>query len=114
MGAAGLVVHRIDPVVADMGSGEGDDLAGVGGIGDHLLIAGENGVEHRFAGGHPPIGFGSHGFTFEDGAVGQHQTGLGSVDRPVPAAHRWASASTTTGSPANRVCLTWPVNVHPA
>ena len=46
-----LVVERGDPVVADVGIGERDDLPGVGGIGDDLLVAGHGGVEHDLAGG---------------------------------------------------------------
>ena len=55
-GPGRLVVGGVDPVVADVGIGEGDDLAGVGRVGDDLLVAGEHGVEHRFAGGHPALG----------------------------------------------------------
>ena len=35
--------------IADMGKGEGDDLAGIGGIGQNLLIAGHRRVEADFA-----------------------------------------------------------------
>ena len=52
---AALVVFLVRAGVADMREGEGDDLAVVGGIGHHLLIAGHRGVEadlaHRAAGG---------------------------------------------------------------
>ena len=40
----------VDAVVADVGVRHGDDLAGVGGIGQHLLVAAERGVEHDLAG----------------------------------------------------------------
>ena len=48
-------VHRLDVFVvgadiADMREGEGDDLAGVGGIGEDLLVAGHRGVEADLAG----------------------------------------------------------------
>src|SRR5690606_34651361 len=44
-----LVVERVGPVVADVRIGEGDDLARVGRIGDHLLVAGQHGVEDDLA-----------------------------------------------------------------
>ena len=50
VGAIGLHGGRADAVVADERVGEGDDLAGVGGIGDGLLIAGHRGVEDDLAG----------------------------------------------------------------
>ena len=36
---AGLEVGGVDAVVADVRVGEGDDLAGVARVGDHLLVA---------------------------------------------------------------------------
>ena len=39
-----------DAVVADQRVGEDDDLAGVGGVGDRLLVAGHRGVEDDLAG----------------------------------------------------------------
>jgi hypothetical protein len=42
--------RRADPVVADQRVGENDDLAGVGGVGDRLLVAGHRGVEDDLAG----------------------------------------------------------------
>ena len=48
--AGGLVVGRVDAVVADVRVGERDDLAGVGRVGDHLLVAGQDRVEHDLAG----------------------------------------------------------------
>ena len=49
-------VHRLDVFVigadiADMGKGEGDDLAGIGGVGEDFLVAGHGRVEADFAGG---------------------------------------------------------------
>ena len=53
-----------------MREGEGDDLAGIGGIGQDFLIAGHGGVEadlaHRLA-------FGAEAEAFDHRAVGQHQ-----------------------------------------
>ena len=42
--------RAVDAVVADVRVGEGDDLAGVGRVGDDLLVAGQHGVEHDLAG----------------------------------------------------------------
>jgi hypothetical protein len=52
--AAGIAVGGFDIFgvgadVADMGKGEGDQLAGVGRIGQDLLVAGHGGVEHQLA-----------------------------------------------------------------
>ena len=44
-------ITRRDAVVADERRGHRDDLAGIGGIGQHLLIAGHARVEHDFAAG---------------------------------------------------------------
>ena len=44
-----LDVLAVDAVVADVGVRHRDDLAGVGGIGQHLLVAAERGVEHHLA-----------------------------------------------------------------
>ena len=49
---AALVVGRRHAVVADVGVGEGDDLPGVGGVGDDLLVARQHRVEHHLAAGH--------------------------------------------------------------
>jgi hypothetical protein len=47
----GLDVLVIGADIADMGEGEGDDLAGIGGVGQDLLVAGHGGVEADLAGG---------------------------------------------------------------
>ena len=49
MGPARLHRPVRNPVVADHRIGEGDDLAGVGGIGDRFLVAGHRRVEDHFA-----------------------------------------------------------------
>ena len=41
----GLLVFRVDPDVSDLGVGHADDLPGVGGIGQDLLVAGHPGME---------------------------------------------------------------------
>ena len=74
--SAALVIGRRDAVVADVGVGEGDDLPGVRRIGDHLLIAGEHGVEHHLAGGDASSGLRANGLALEHFAVGQHQCRL--------------------------------------
>ncbi len=45
VGLVGFGIELVDPVVADQRVGHGDDLAAVGGIGEHLLVAGHRGVE---------------------------------------------------------------------
>jgi hypothetical protein len=49
VGLERLGVLGIGAGVADVGVGEGDDLARVRGIGEDLLVAGHRGVEHHFA-----------------------------------------------------------------
>ena len=49
LGAARLDVLARHPVVADLGARHGDDLPGVGGVGQHLLVAGHARVEHDLA-----------------------------------------------------------------
>ncbi len=51
-----LEVGGVDPVVADVRVGERHDLPGVAGIGEHLLIAAEGGVEHDFSCGRRRVG----------------------------------------------------------
>ncbi len=66
----GLGVLPVGADVADVGEGEGDDLAGVGGIGQDLLVAGHGGVEAHLAGGGAG---GAQPVAGDDGAVRQHQ-----------------------------------------
>ncbi|MGY4482600.1 hypothetical protein ACVWWR_001791 [Bradyrhizobium sp. LM3.2] len=77
-------VHRLDVVVvgadvADMRKGEGDELAGIGGIGEDLLVAGHRGVEADLADG---LAFGPETKAFEHRAVGKHQQRGRFVVRP--------------------------------
>ena len=46
---AAFSVRAVDSVVADFGGGEGDELSGVGRVGQYLLISAHAGVEHDFA-----------------------------------------------------------------
>ena len=62
----------VDAVVADVRVGEGDDLPGVGRVGDDLLVAGQHGVEHDLAGG-DPAGVGADRLALEHRAVGEHE-----------------------------------------
>ena len=48
-GRGGLHVFPVGADIADMGKGEGDDLSGVGRIGQDLLVAGHRGVEADLA-----------------------------------------------------------------
>ena len=52
-------------VVADVRLGHHHDLAAVGGVGEHLLVAGHRGVEHHLA----EAGAGRDGLSLEDAAV---------------------------------------------
>ena len=77
-------VHRLDVVlvgadIADMREGEGDDLPGIGGIGEDFLIAGHGGVEADLTDG---VAFGAEAKAFEHRAVGKHQQRGRFVVRP--------------------------------
>ena len=52
-GRGTLVVVGGGAVVADVRVGEGDDLAGVAGVGEDLLVAGHGGVEDHLSEGRP-------------------------------------------------------------
>ena len=56
--------------IADMGKSEGDDLFGIGGIGEDLLIAGQGGVEAHLALDRP---FRAETVTFDHGSVGKDE-----------------------------------------
>jgi hypothetical protein len=65
-------VHGLDVVlvgadIADMGEGEGDDLSGIGGIGENFLVAGHGGVEAHLAHG---MAAGAEACAFEHGSIG--------------------------------------------
>src|SRR5208283_5509908 len=47
----GFDIHRVDAVIANEGTGHGDDLAFVRRIGQNLLVAGHAGVETNLAAG---------------------------------------------------------------
>ena len=66
----GLDVFVIGADVADMRKGEGDDLAGIGGVGQDLLVAGHRGIEADFA---DSTAGGAEARPFEDRAVGEHE-----------------------------------------
>ena len=77
-------VHRLDILVvgadiADMREGEGDELSGIGGIGEDLLIAGHRGVEADFA---DRLAFGAEAEAFQHGAIGEHEERGRFVVRP--------------------------------
>src|SRR6266516_7789650 len=96
-----LAVLGVGPVIPLVGVGHGDDLAGVGGVGQHLLITGHRRVEHGLAEG---LSGGAEAGPTEDGPVLQDQKGL---------RHRWAFPSWTTSSPRNMVWTTLPRRVRP-
>ena len=107
--SAALEVGVGDPVVADVGVGEGDDLPGVGRIGENLLVAGHHGVEHHLTGSDTARWLGTRHLALEDLAVGEHQ-GAGT---PGLGHHRCASPSMTTASPASSVWRTLPLRRRP-
>ena len=132
VGPPALGVLRRHPVVADVGVGEGDDLPRVGRVGEHLLVAAEDGVEHDLPGGHPAGGVGPDrppprtssrrpGRAAPPAAAAAPRTGddpgvRAPAASPVAPAgrHRWASPSTTTGSPRRTVWRARPVSLRPA
>ncbi len=67
-----FLVLRIHTGVADMGIGQGDDLTGVGRVGQDLLVTGHGGVEHHLADG---LTRGTDGDAMEQTAVFQCQQG---------------------------------------
>ena len=68
----GLYIFLIGADIADMGEGEGDDLSGIGGIREDLLIAGDCGVEADL--GDSAAG-GTNTMSLDDGAIRQNQKG---------------------------------------
>ena len=71
----GRHVHGLDVVlvgadIADMREREGDDLAGIGRVGEDLLVAGHGGVEAHLA---DRMAGGAEAHAFEHGAVGEHE-----------------------------------------
>ena len=65
--------------VADMGEGEGDDLPGIGRVGQRLLIAGHAGVEAHL--GRLARGVGAEAAAPEHRAVAEHEAGGGAGGR---------------------------------
>ena len=62
-----------------MREGEGDELPGIGGIGEDFLIAGHRGVEADLA---DRVALGAKAEAFEHGAVGEHEERGRLVVRP--------------------------------
>ena len=91
---ARLVVDAGHAVVADVRVGERDDLAGVGRVGEDLLVTAQRGVEHDLAGGDPGLGLGADQLAFEELAVAEYQMALTVIvvpprrERPVRRAAR--------------------------
>ncbi len=67
-----LDVLVIGADIADMREGEGDDLAGIGRVGEDFLVAGQRRVEADLGDGGTR---GAQAAALDDGAVGQHQKG---------------------------------------
>ena len=71
--ARGLPLAAADAVGPDHRIGHQDDLPGVGGVGDHLLVAGQPGVEDQLPEDLPRSG---EAPTFAGGPVLEHQQGI--------------------------------------
>ena len=110
----GLVVGRVRAVVADVRAGEGDHLAGVGRVGDHLLIAAHGRVEDELARGDGHGAPAASPAKTAPSAVTRRARGRSVAAGVESRAHRCATASITTGSPRNTVWRTAPWNVRPA
>ena len=70
-----LVIERRDAVVADVRVREADDLTGVTGVGDDLLVARQRGVEDELTAREARLGQVPGGVALEGGAVGEHEDG---------------------------------------
>ena len=70
----GLDVFFIGADIADMREGEGDDLAGIGGIGENFLISGHGGVEAHLADRRPGR---AEPESVQHRAVGEHEQSRG-------------------------------------
>ena len=75
-----LDVLGVDADIADMREGEGDDLPGIGRVGQRLLVAGHAGVEADLA-APAVVGMGAEAAPPEHGAVAQHEGGGGAGGR---------------------------------
>ena len=75
---SGLDVLEVRADIADMGEGEADDLGGVGGVCQDLLIAGHGGVEAHFADG---LSYRAEAEALEHSAVGENKRARDSLSR---------------------------------
>ena len=91
----------MDPVVSHLADGEGDELSGIGGIGEDLLVARMASVEDDLANRLP---LGADCRAFEYVAAGQRQ-------RRLPRSLHFPSS--WTGFPATNVLIAFPRKVHP-
>ena len=84
-GVDALDVFLVGAHIADMREGEGDDLAGIGRVGQDLLVARHRGVEADLAG---RLADGADAEAFENRAVLEHENGrrarLGPATREGP------------------------------
>jgi hypothetical protein len=71
----GFHVLRIDAHIADMGESECNDLPGIGGIGQRLLVAGHPRIETDLADGSRLAGGSAEAPPPEYRAIGQHERG---------------------------------------
>src|SRR5579864_4406009 len=69
----GLVVFGIRAVVADLGSGQNDNLSRVRRVGENFLVAGDGSIKNDFA---VALAFGAVAFASEDSPVFQRKDSL--------------------------------------
>src|SRR5438132_13972595 len=96
---ARLLVAVVDTVVAQLGDGEGDQLACIGGVGEDFLVARVAGVEDHLA---LRLALGATGEPLERLAAGERERGL------------LHSSLRCTSLPSTYVRITWPRSVQPA
>ena len=82
----GFDVFFVGADIADMREGEGDDLPGVGGIGEDFLVTRHRGIEADLADGGAG---GAEAKALEYGAIGQHEEGGGLWFGPAGIGYFW-------------------------
>ena len=73
VGLIRFLIIGIHTGVAQFRIGKGHQLSGIGGIGEHLLVAGHAGVEHHFTDHRAAT---AEGFPDQNRSIGQNEMGL--------------------------------------
>src|SRR5205807_1882875 len=105
VGPGTLGVDAVEPVVADVGVGHGDDLAPVRRVGEDFLVPGHPGVEDDLPGRERPLR--AEAGALERGAVLQHQQGVAQARAPV-VAPRGPPVLAPRGPRPGEAVKTWP------